>query len=51
MTEPAENKSPQPSPHHSGGEKSGHGVLIAIIVLVAATAAVIALTVYSLGLR
>jgi hypothetical protein len=27
------------------------GVLIAIIVLVAATAAVIALTVYSLGLR
>ncbi len=42
MTEPAENKSPQPNPHHSGAEKSGHGVLIAIIAVLVVIAIVVA---------
>ena len=46
MTEPVENKSPQPSPHLSGvgpaDQKPGHGVLIAIIVLIVVIAIVVA---------
>ncbi|MGB8801041.1 MAG: efflux RND transporter periplasmic adaptor subunit [Candidatus Acidiferrales bacterium] len=42
MTEPAEYKSPQPNPHHSGAEKSGHGVLIAIIAALVIIAIVVA---------
>jgi RND family efflux transporter MFP subunit len=42
MTEPAEHKSPQPNPHHTSAEKSGHGVLIAIIAVIVVIAIVIA---------
>ncbi len=46
MTEPAEDKSPQPNPHRSstGGAapKSGHGVLIAIIAVIVVIAIVVA---------
>src|SRR5277367_204441 len=42
MTEPVENKSRQPSPHHTGAEKSGHGVLIAIIAVIVVIAIVVA---------
>ena len=46
MTEPVENKSPQPSPHLSGvgpaDQKPGHGVLIAIIALIVVIAIVVA---------
>jgi RND family efflux transporter MFP subunit len=46
MTEPAENKSPQPNPHLSsagpGTRKSGHGVLIAIIAVIIVIAIVVA---------
>ena len=46
MTEPVENKSPQPNPHLSGAgahhEKSGHGVLIAIIAVIVVIAIVVA---------
>ena len=42
MTEPVENKSPQPNPHHTGAEKSGHGVLIAIIAVIVVIAIVVA---------
>jgi RND family efflux transporter MFP subunit len=41
MTEPAEYKSPQPNPHHTGAEKSGHGVLIAIIAALVLIAIVV----------
>lgn len=41
MTEPVENKSPQPNPHHTGAEKSGHGVLIAIIAVIVVIAIVV----------
>src|SRR5580698_2491658 len=41
MTEPVENKSPQPTPHHTGAEKSGHGVLIAIIAVIVVIAIVV----------
>jgi RND family efflux transporter MFP subunit len=42
MTEPVENKSPQPNPHHTDAEKSGHGVLIAIIAVIVVIAIVVA---------
>ena len=46
MTEPAENKSPQPNPHLSsagpGAQKSGHGVLIAVIAVIIVIAIVVA---------
>jgi RND family efflux transporter MFP subunit len=42
MTEPAEYKSPQPSPHRAGAEKSGHGVLIAIVAVIVVIAIVVA---------
>ena len=42
MTEPAEYKSPQPNPRQSGAEKSGHGVLIAIIAALVIIAIVVA---------
>src|ERR1700729_2447087 len=42
MTEPVESKSSQPNPHHSGAEKSGHGVLIAIIAVIVVVAIVVA---------
>jgi RND family efflux transporter MFP subunit len=42
MTEPAEYKPPQPNPQHTGAEKSGHGVLIAIIAVIVVIAIVIA---------
>src|SRR5271154_4450541 len=42
MTEPVENKSPQLNPHHTGAEKSGHGVLIAIIAVIVVIAIVVA---------
>jgi RND family efflux transporter MFP subunit len=44
MTDPAENKSPQsqPNPHHGGAEKSGHGILIAIIAALVIIAIVVA---------
>jgi RND family efflux transporter MFP subunit len=46
MTEPAEYKSPQqqPNPHHTGAgtQKSGHGVLIAIIAALVIIAIVVA---------
>lgn len=42
MTEPAEYKSPQPNPRRSGAEKSGHGVLIAIIAALVIIAIVVA---------
>ena len=42
MTEPVESKSSQPNPHHSGAEKSGHGVLIAIIAVIVVIAIVVA---------
>jgi RND family efflux transporter MFP subunit len=41
MTEPAEYKSPQPNPHHTGAEKSGHGVLITIIAVIVVIAIVV----------
>src|SRR5271155_3278753 len=41
MTEPVENKSPQLNPHHTGAEKSGHGVLIAIIAVIVVIAIVV----------
>src|SRR5271154_2622442 len=46
MTEPVERKSPQPDAHSSGAgaahEKSGHGVLIAIIAVIVVIAIVVA---------
>jgi len=42
MTEPAEYKSPQPNPHHTGAEKSGHGLLITIIAVIVVIAIVVA---------
>jgi RND family efflux transporter MFP subunit len=46
MTEPAEKKTPQPNPNLSGAasstQKSGHGVLIAIIALLVVIAIVVA---------
>jgi RND family efflux transporter MFP subunit len=42
MTEPAEYKSPQPNTLHGGAEKSGHGVLIAIIAALVIIAIVVA---------
>jgi RND family efflux transporter MFP subunit len=46
MTEPVENKSPQPSPHLSGigpaDQKPGHGVLVVIIALIVVIAIVVA---------
>src|SRR5579863_10226288 len=46
MTEPVENKSPQPNPHLSsaahGAQKSGHGLLIAIIAVIIVIAIVVA---------
>ncbi len=46
MTEPVEKKSPQPDPHLSGAgahnQKSGHGVLIAIIAALVIIAIVVA---------
>jgi len=44
MTDPAENKSPQsqPNPHYTGAEKSGHGILIAIIAALVIIAIVVA---------
>ena len=46
MTEPVENKSPQPSPHLSGvgatPQKPGHGILIAIIAVIVVIAIVVA---------
>jgi len=46
MTEPVENKSPQPNPHLSGvgatPQKSGHGILIAIIAVIVVIAIVVA---------
>jgi RND family efflux transporter MFP subunit len=42
MTEPAEYKSPQPNPHHTSAQKSGHGVLITIIAVIVVIAIVIA---------
>src|SRR5271167_1805113 len=42
MTEPVENKSRQPNPHHAGAEKSGHGILIAIIAVIVVIAIVVA---------
>jgi RND family efflux transporter MFP subunit len=41
MTEPAEYKSPQPHPHHAGAEKSGQGVLIAIVAALVLIAIVV----------
>ena len=46
MTEPAEKKTPQPEPNLSGAasgtQKSGHGVLIAIIAVLVVIAIVVA---------
>ncbi len=46
MTEPAENKSPQPNPHLSGvgatPRKPGHGILIAIVAVIVVIAIVVA---------